>query len=92
MNDIRPLIRVRHILLQDEEDASYILEKLEQGESFEELAREFSECESAERGGLLSYRSGQMVAEFERAVYQLKDGELSKPIKTEFGFHLILKE
>lgn len=90
MNKNLTRYRARHILLEDIEDAEYVLEKLASGEKFEDLAREMSECDSAEKGGDLgSFVSGQMNPEFEKAVYQLKEGETSAPVETEFGFHII---
>lgn len=90
MNDSRRKYKARHILVEDLEDAQYVLEKINEGEDFSKLAEELSECDSASKGGLLpSFRSGQMVAEFERAVHHLKEGELSKPIKSEHGYHII---
>lgn len=85
--------KAKHILLEDEEDALEVLELLQDGREFSELAREFSSCESSEKSGELGYfYSGQMDPAFERAVYNLKVGELSKPIQTKFGFHIILRQ
>ena len=84
--------RARHILLEEIEDAHEILERLNSGESFEVLAKDYSECPSAEKGGMLgTFSSGSMVAEFERALYQMKEGEVSGPVQTKFGFHIIEK-
>jgi parvulin-like peptidyl-prolyl isomerase len=82
--------RARHILLEDAEDALEMLELLNSGSSFESLAQEYSECNSGEKGGDLGrFSSGSMVAEFERALYHMKVGEISKPIESKFGFHII---
>lgn len=91
--------RVRHILLkpseiQTIEQATSKLKRLRQrivaGEKFEELARAYSEDSSASRGGDLGWMSpGQLVGEFERAMAQLKPGEVSQPVQTRFGVHLI---
>ena len=84
--------RARHILLEDFEDAQEMLDLLEQGNCFEELAQTYSECDSAPKGGNLGkFRSGQMTASFERALYRMSDNEISEPIKTEYGFHIIQK-
>ncbi|OUR99757.1 hypothetical protein A9Q84_01655 [Halobacteriovorax marinus] len=84
------LYRVRHILLEDIEDAEYVLEELAKGVKFEELAKELSECESAAKGGNLGQiSSGQMAPEFERGLYKLEIDEISGPVKTEFGYHII---
>ena len=90
MNKNLALYRARHILLEDREDAEYILEKLSAGEKFEDLARDMSECSSAAKGGDLGrFSSGQMNPDFEKALFHLKEDETSDPIETEFGFHII---
>jgi peptidyl-prolyl cis-trans isomerase C len=82
--------RARHILLEDEEDANELITLLESGSLFEDLAKEYSECESSIKGGNLGrFSSGSMVPEFERALYHMEIGEISKPVKTKFGFHII---
>ncbi|MBD64948.1 MAG: hypothetical protein CME62_07055 [Halobacteriovoraceae bacterium] len=79
-----------HILLEDEEDALYIKEQLQSGESFQSLAREYSECESGAKGGDLGrFSSGVMDAAFERALYHLEVGEISAPVRTKYGYHII---
>ena len=58
--------------------------------SFEEAAQKYSKCPSAAQGGSLgSFTRGRMVPEFEEAAFQLKVGEISEPVKTQFGYHLI---
>ncbi len=85
--------KARHILLEDEEDALEMLELLAQGESFEALALEYSECESSVKGGDLGrFKSGTMLPEFERALYHLEIDEVSKPVKTKFGYHIIKRK
>ncbi len=84
--------RAKHILLEELDDVEYIIEKMNEGQSFEELAKEFSECTSADNGGDLGkFSSGQMAPEFERALYHMKPGELKYPIKTKYGYHIILR-
>jgi parvulin-like peptidyl-prolyl isomerase len=88
--DSRRKYKARHILVEDLEDAEYVLKKIAEGEDFRVLAKELSECDSASKGGLLpSFRSGQMLAEFEKAVHHLKVDEVSQPVKSEHGFHII---
>jgi parvulin-like peptidyl-prolyl isomerase len=71
-------------------DAEYLLEELDQGASFEELAREFSEDENAENGGDLGFFSrGTMVKPFEDAAFSARAGDIVGPVKTEYGLHLI---
>ncbi|MBT4790760.1 MAG: peptidylprolyl isomerase [Halobacteriovoraceae bacterium] len=82
--------RAQHILLEDEDDVSYILEQLDQGVSFEFLAKQYSECDTAQTGGHLGrFSSGSMSAEFEKALYHLKQGEVSGGVRTKYGFHVI---
>lgn len=84
--------RAKHILLLEEEDTDYVLEQIASGASFEEMAKEFSECDSARNGGDLGrFPMGTMVAEFERALYHMKPGEIKSRVKTKFGYHVILR-
>jgi peptidyl-prolyl cis-trans isomerase C len=70
---------------------SGIRRRIEKGESFAGLAKEFSDCPSGEAGGDLGFFSrGDMVEEFEDAAFKLEKGELSGIVESEFGFHLIL--
>ena len=84
-------VRARHILVKTVEEANDILAKLKAGADFEKLARELSIDPSAKtNGGDLEYfTKGQMVAEFSEAAFKLKKGELSEPVKSQFGFHII---
>ena len=79
-----------HILVEDEDKAKELKNKLDQGESFETIAREYSTCPSKENGGDLGmFTSGQMVAEFDTALETMENDEISDPVKTEFGYHII---
>ncbi len=87
---MRVYYRARHILLEDLEDAEDILGYIQKGETFEDMAKEYSECETGAKGGDLgTFPSGTMTPEFEKALYHLEIGEISKPVKTKFGYHLI---
>lgn len=86
-------IRARHILVDKEEDARDIIERLNRGADFAELAKEKSKGPSKSQGGDLGYfAKGQMVKEFEQAALALKPGDISAPVKTQFGWHVIKVE
>lgn len=79
-----------HILVSEEEQAMNIKKALNEGASFEEQAKEHSSCPSSEKGGDLGYYpNGRMVPEFEKAADELSLGEISEPVKTQFGYHII---
>lgn len=84
----------KHILLDTEEKASELFNKINEGAvSFEDAAAEHSTCPSKDAGGNLgSFPRGQMVPEFEEAVFNMKQGEISGPVQTQFGYHLIKLE
>lgn len=86
-------VRARHILVASEKEANSIVEKLKAGEKFEDLAKQYSLDGSKDYGGDLGYFTGpEMVPEFSKAAFALKKGELSKPVKTDFGWHVIKLE
>ena len=81
-----------HILVDTEEKAMEILAKIKAGEvSFEDAAKENSSCPSSQNGGSLGeFGRGQMVPEFDKAVFEMEVGTVSEtPVKTQFGYHLI---
>ena len=82
-----------HILTKTEAEALEILEKIKSGAlTFEDAAREFSTCPSGKSAGgsLGEFGRGQMVPEFDAAVFSMEEGELSSaPVKTQFGYHII---
>ncbi len=84
------IVRASHILVSEEEEAKRIYEEIKAGLPFEEAAKKYSSCPSKENGGDLGeFTRGKMVPEFEQAAFALKEDELSEPIKTQFGYHLI---
>lgn len=86
------LARASHILLKDEMKAKDILKRVKKGEDFAKLAAEFSEDPSAKRnnGELGTFTKGDMLAEFDNAVFTLKIGEISSElVKTSYGYHII---
>ena len=84
-------INVSHILVQHDYEAQDVLRALQGGKTFEELARKFSKCSSAEQGGELgSFGKGRLDPDFEDAAFALKVGQTTaKPIRTRFGYHII---
>ncbi len=85
-------VNASHILVDSEEMANSIYEEIASGKkSFEDAAREYSSCPSKDNGGNLGdFGRGQMVPEFDSAVFAMEAGEITKsPVKTQFGYHLI---
>lgn len=80
----------RHILVPTEEKAKAIIEKLGTGEKFEDLAKSLSTGPTGPRGGDLGYFTQKdMVPEFANAAFSLKKGDVSAPVQTQFGWHVI---
>ncbi len=84
-------LKASHIITDTEEKAQDILQKLKEGAVFEELAVEFSIDPSAKRnqGDLGWFTWGTMVDNFQKAAFQMQPGEISAPVKTEHGYHII---
>ena len=87
-------VKARHILVETEPEARDIKEKLARGADFAELAKEFSKDPGTkDNGGLLGFFSrGQMVPQFEEAAFSAALNEVSEPVQSRFGWHLILVE
>ncbi|KRG10939.1 foldase [Virgibacillus soli] len=84
-------VEASHILVDDEKTAKEVKKKIDEGEDFAELAKEYSKDESnAESGGELGFfGKGKMVKEFEDKAFSMKVDEISDPVKTEHGYHII---
>jgi len=98
-------VEARHILLSVDEDAApevveekrkkaeEILKMAKEGKDFAELAKEYSEGATRETGGLLGeFKKDDMVEPFSEAAFSMKEGEISDPVRTQFGWHLIKVE
>jgi len=86
-------VRARHILVETEDEAKKVKGKLDAGEDFADLAKEYSLDDSKDSGGELGFFSkGNMVKEFEDAAFSLDTNEISEPVKSEFGYHIIQLE
>jgi peptidyl-prolyl cis-trans isomerase C len=84
-------VRASHILVPTEKQALELKRKIDEGEKFHKVAKRFSTCPSKEQGGDLGFfGKGQMVPEFENAAFGAKAGKVAGPVKTQFGYHLIL--
>ncbi|HEC97685.1 MAG TPA: hypothetical protein ENI58_05940 [Nitrospirae bacterium] len=84
-------VRASHILVKTKKEAESLLKKLKAGANFATLAEKNSiDKGSAAKGGDLGFFGrGQMVPAFEKAVFSMKKGEISGPVKTQFGYHII---
>jgi len=83
-------VRASHILVDKLSIAQEIRAELDQGANFAKLAESYSSCPSKKHGGDLgSFGRGKMAPEFEKTVYSMKVGEISQPIKTKYGYHII---
>ena len=83
-------MRSSHILVADQNTAMDLKQKLNEGNNFDSLARKFSSCPSSSRGGDLGeFGPGMMVRPFEDATVALGVGDVSEPVQTQFGWHII---
>jgi peptidyl-prolyl cis-trans isomerase C len=86
-------VHARHILVETEDEAKAIAEQLKGGADFAELAKEKSKDPGAADGGDLGYFvKGQMVPEFSEVAFKMYPGQVSNPVKTQFGWHIIKVE
>ena len=80
----------RHILVDTEEQCLKLIEQINQGEDFAELAKQNSKCPSGRNGGDLGqFGPGQMVPEFDKVVFSEAVGVPHGPVKTNFGYHIV---
>ena len=80
----------RHILVSTEEQCNDLKTRIENGEDFAVIAKEFSTCPSGRDGGSLGeFGPGMMVPEFDEVVFSAPLDEVQGPVKTQFGYHLL---
>ncbi|HLG24566.1 MAG TPA: peptidylprolyl isomerase [Candidatus Nanoarchaeia archaeon] len=83
-------VNASHILVKTEQEANVVYYDVTHGKKFEDVAMQVSLCPSRKKGGNLGwFGRNKMVKEFETAAFALNKGEISKPVKTEFGWHVI---
>ena len=91
-DSLQPEIQVRHILVEDEAKAKEVKQKLDEGGDFTKLSDEYSSDEAAKaQGGDLGWvtSDANMDADFLAAAFALKKGQISEPVKSQFGYHII---
>ena len=85
-----PTASARHILVETETECQDLIRQIEDGGSFENLAKQHSQCPSGARGGDLgSFGPGMMVPEFDKVVFEGELGKPLGPVKTQFGYHVL---
>ncbi len=85
-----PRAAARHILVSSEVECTDLIAQIKDGGDFAALAAEHSQCPSGKSGGALGeFGPGQMVPEFDKAVFEGEVGEVQGPIKTQFGYHVL---
>ncbi|MFH1641273.1 MAG: peptidylprolyl isomerase [Nanoarchaeota archaeon] len=83
-------VKASHILVKTEPEANIVFYDVTHNKDFSEVAKDKSLCPSKKKGGDLGwFGRNQMVKEFETAAFALKKGEISRPVKTRFGWHII---
>ena len=87
-------VSASHILVEKEDEAKEIVKSLKGGEDFAKIVKEKSidEGSKANNGSLGFFKKGDMVPEFEKAAFSMKKGEVSDPVKSQFGYHIIKVE
>ncbi|MFB6498117.1 peptidylprolyl isomerase [Bacillus haynesii] len=93
-DSLKGKIHLSHILVKEKKTAEEVEKKLKKGEKFEDLAKEYSTDGTAEKGGDLGWvgKDDNMDKDFVKAAFALKTGEVSGPVKSQFGYHIIKKD
>jgi peptidyl-prolyl cis-trans isomerase C len=85
-----PIAMARHILVKTVAEAESLKKRLENGEDFDKLAKKYSTCSSAKKGGDLGeVKPGQMVGAIDKVIFKMPTGKIHGPVKTRFGYHLV---
>lgn len=85
-----PTAMARHILVKTKDEAEQLKQRLAKGEDFASLAKKYSSCNSAKRGGDLGeIKPGQMVKSIDNVIFKKSTNRVHGPIKSPFGFHLV---
>ena len=80
----------RHILVKDQATCNDLKTRIEGGEDFAQVAKQYSTCPSGQEGGELGeFSPGMMVKEFDTVVFSAEMGKVHGPVQTQFGYHLI---
>ena len=83
-------VRASHLLVGTEEEAAQCRQEILDGATFADVAKRVSKCPSSAQGGDLGYFTrGRMVPQFDAVAFDLPQGELSPPVQTQFGWHLL---
>lgn len=83
-------VRASHILVATMDEARQLQDQLAKGADFAQLAKKHSSCPSSEEGGDLGwFGRGMMVKSFDEAAFSMTEGQVSEPVQTQFGYHLI---
>lgn len=86
-----PKASASHILVKTQAECESLKKQVADGADFGELAKKHSSCPSGRAGGALGeFGPGQMVPEFDKVVFSAPVGQVQGPVKTQFGYHLVL--
>lgn len=84
-------VRASHLLVDSFEEASNLRDEITQGTPFADVAQRVSKCPSSSRGGDLGFFGrGRMVPQFDQVAFELPVGQISEPVQTQFGWHLLV--
>ena len=91
INDYKQQVKARHILVETEDEAKVVIDRISKGEDFADLAKELSidTTSGAIGGDLGSFSRQEMITEFSEMAFSLEPGKISDPVKTKYGYHVI---